>query len=403
MLLLLFVFSIWILIWAYNGLTNRHFAQDIVPVIVFPIIALRPIKALWRKFKSTHRERTYLPAFWADLVKTGPIQRRLLPGREVVLGYNDLNVVYASLEDARHLLITGITGEGKTTIALNIIQSLLIQGPGIFSKMTFSLHDAKNVTALHYKRLADMYPDHFQIHTNLDDSLGALADLADEMLDRARQLGDNLLFDIDELGLAHRLIMIDEPQLFYRRSAEYEKLVLELVTAGRQVGFHVVLMTPYSKGSIISTDYRPNFRYISGFLPRHAERVVEMPVSKLPRYHFLYQTSERDAAIRFTPYKITPDDIQQSFVKFSNSLKTGEAIAWFVFRNTEGCGVRTLLREGRALAESEGGDIPFPFSEVVGGKPSQAAWQWAQEYLRGLTEQGLASETRPGQARKVLV
>lgn len=403
MLILIIIISIWIFIWIYNGFTGRHFAQDIVPVILLPLIALLPIKYLIKKMrKPLSGERTYLPVSWQSLIKTASVQRRLLPGREVVLGHNDFRVVYASLDDARHLLITGITGEGKTTIALNIVQSLLIQGPGIFSKMTFSLHDAKNVTALHYKILADMYPNHFQIHTQVDNSLEALRELVDEMMDRTKQLGDKLLFDIDDLALPHRLILIDEPQLFYRRSAEYERLVLELVTTGRQAGFHLVLMTPYSKSTIISTDYRPNFRYISGFLPRHAEVVVQMPVSKLPRYHFLYQTSERDAAIRFTPYKMAPGDIQEMIGRFGQTKTTGEEVAWHIFKTTPNCGVRTLLREGRRYCEVECDDIPFPFSEVRGDRWSAAAWQWGQQFLRELAEQGKASDALPGQARRVL-
>lgn len=317
------------------------------------------------------------------------------------MGYSKYNVIYAGLSDARHLLITGVTGEGKTTIAMNILLSLLLQGPSVFSKMTFSLHDAKNVTGMHFMRLGKLYPDKFQIYTQTDESLVALQGLVDEMLARTHQLGESLLFDVNKLKLPHRLIVIDEPQLFYRRAAEYEKLVLELVTAGRQVGFHVILMTPYSKSSIISTAYRVNFRYISGFLPKHAERVVDMPVSKLPRFHFFYQTSERDAAIQFTPYPINPDDIQVTIDKFER-VQSGEDIALYIFKSIPNCGVRTLLKQGRAYAEATCPDnIPFPFSEVQGGRWSAAAWQWGQTYLRSLTEQGIATEATPGKARKI--
>lgn len=189
--------------------------------------------------------------------------------------------------------------------------------------------------------------------------------------------------------------------MFYRRSTEYEKAVLELVTMGRQVGFHVLLMTPYSKSTIISTDYRPNFRYISGYLPKHAETVVQMPVSTLQKYHFFYQSNERDAAIKFRPFIIKPEDIQKSIEAFTGEqLWTAEEIALHVFKTVPNCGFRTLLKEGLALAEQVSADIPFPFNEVAGdGKHTQAARQWATNYLSTLTKRGLATKPKTGRAR----
>jgi hypothetical protein len=421
---LLLVVLGWFFSFGWHGVTRRPLSVSLVPVVVFlPLLAVKIFRRGWRilrwfwflrKRRLTHSEPVYVvPPTWDHLLADAQIVRRLLPARDVVLGYNQQRVVYAGLSEVKHLLITGVTGEGKTTIALSMLLSLLGQGPSVFGKMLFSIHDTKGVTALHFKPLADMFPGQFDIYSDVHCSYRALEALVEEMHQRTHRLGEERQFDIDALGLPHRLVLIDEPQLFYRKKSDYEERVLELVTAGRQAGFHIILLTPYGKGDVISTDYRPNFRFISGYLPKHAESVVEMPVSRLPEFHFLYQQTVRSFPVIFTTYKIEPRHVEQTINTFlaHHANVEAEEIALDIFVNTPNCGFRTLLREGALRCQAlkdQGrlGEIPWPWSGVtVNGvlKYNREVRQWAFDFLDELARKGIASPAGPGQARKALV
>ncbi len=390
---LVMVISGWLLAFGYRYTLSRSLAQDLTPVVVFPLIFLR----LGRKWFANSK-RTIVPVDWNDALASPSISRRLLPAKEIVLGHSKERVIFASLRDDKHLLVTGKTGEGKTSIALSAILGLLSQGPSVFNKMHFSIHDPKRVVGLHFQDLVALHPDKFQVHISLEASLEALNSLVARMNSRTERMGQARVFDTDQINLPHILVYIDEPQLFYTRSKEYEPLVLNLVTAGRQSGIHVILTTPYAHGKIISTAYRPNFKVVSGFLPEHTQRVVGMPVSDLDRFQFLYQKSERAAPIRFSSYAINPAHIQDTIQKFHLNLKTAEEIALYLFCTIPGCGMRTLLAQGHTYSP----DPPYPFNEVSVNplRYSSAAWTWAREFLAHLTELGIASKPGRGQARQ---
>jgi hypothetical protein len=432
--LLLTVIAGWGLSAAYSLVVNRSLVQDVAPFLLLPFGLIRGIKfiivgifsiggwvgnAIKWIFGIRKREWSFegsTPPDWDILVRDEAVGRKLLSGRHAVLGYNEKRVLFIDWGDTEHLIITGVTQYGKTTISWSIILSMLLQGPSALDKMEFSIHDPKGVFGLHFRPLEDVYPDQFQVYTRAKESRDALKDLVEEMTDRTHRLGQKRVLTVDELGLRHKLIVIDEPQLWYGRKEikDYEDLVMELVTAGAQAGFHILMMTPYAKADVISTRYRVNFKRITSRLPKHAIRSMDgfEGADQLRKYEFLYQEDEADPPVFFRTYQIRPDHIEWAVGNALYSPHDAEDIAVYLFVTKPGCGIRTMLREGIPHCQSlvTAGrlkSVPFPWREVGNGggefRPTGAAWEWGKTFFQELEEAGIASPAQHGQARELVV
>lgn len=406
----------WACVFSYRFSTGRKFFEDIVGWVVAPLLPLRLIYLVAREGSGfvrrviLARKRSYQVKvrLWGDLVSDRATMTRGVIGLKLPIGYNDRRVVYANLDDDRHLAVMGTTGEGKTSVVLTMLLSILSTGQTGLKRINVSLHDPKRVL---YNMFHPITSNEFGVFGSLTESIAELERLALLMNERTAQLGRERAFSVDEIGLPHILVVIDEPQIYFNQDREYEKLVYNLVTVGRQAGIHVLLVTPYAKGDVISTKYRVNLKYISGYLPKHAESVLQMPVSSLGEHEFLYQKNERATPVHMWSFEITPGDVSNvinSMTAPSQFLAhaTPEDIALRVFMTTPNCGVRTLLKQARMIADV-GGGVPYPLDGVITDKDgvsiSKDALNWGLDFLRKLTDLGVASDAPNGKARKPLV
>lgn len=422
----------WMFSAAYNLIRNRSFVKDVSPFLLLPVAlgllvwrlgrkvvslfgwGLRVVDFVRGKRQAECDVRLGVPRDWNTLLSNERMMNKLASGRKVVLGYNDRRVVMSDLTDDRHLLITGVTGQGKTTVIYSAILSLLSIGLGVFDRTHFSIHDPKRVVGTQFRALEDVYPDYFSVHMHIDDSFKAMQKLVEEMTDRTELLGQQRVFEVNQLDppLPHKLIVLDEPQLWYGENRRYESLIFRLVTAGRQAGFHMVLLTPYAHSEVVKTTYRPNFRLISSRLPSHARGVVGMDgVTNLGQYEFLYQENEIDPPVFFRTYHITPEHISWAVANVMFSAKSPEEIAIYLFMSNGDRGIRTVLREGvhfcQALVEAGRLDqVPFPWSEVTidngNFNPTGNAWEWGKEFMRQLEYARIAGEAEHGRSRDIL-
>lgn len=405
----------WACVFSYRFATSRNFFDDVAPWLIAPFIPLRLVFSGYHGLSSFARRvgaarRRQAEAIKVrsigDLVSDRATLMRSINQLRLPVGYNSRRVVFADLDDDRHLAITGATGEGKTSVVLTMILALLASGEAGLQRINVSLHDPKRVLSNVLRRVPPT--GGFRVFGSIGESLTELGALVGMMVDRTDRMGQAGVLTIDELGLPHILVVIDEPQIYFHQDKGYEDLVYQLVTSGRQAGIHVVLVTPYAHGDVISTKYRVNLKFISGHLRRHAENVLQMPVSQLGEHEFLYQKSERSVPIHMLSFHITGDDIQAVIAGLSpaSDHPTVDDIALQVFISTPNCGVKTLLRNARNMSALLG-DIPAPLTgvtpQVRGFSYSKEAIEWGLAFLRRLEELGIASAAPTGKSRTALV
>jgi hypothetical protein len=436
--LIIATFSWWFLFGVYGLAVKRDLFTDIAPFVALPFAVIGFVLFGMKKLAGGGRwvltlvgalaplsgdEAAATPRDWSTAVTNSRVQKRLANKFTAVFGWNDRRVVYADFKEDLHYLITGVTGAGKTTIAYTLILSL-ISSMSSFSKWEFVLHDPEGLM-VKYRLLEKAFPNKFKIFVKFEDIYDSMVKLIEEMEERTREIGesDSVSFEIDNLPIPQRLIVIDEPLMIFPRKSgkgedkrtgrEYEQMLMQLVTVGRQAGYHVVLLTTYARGDVISTTYRHNFVPISGWLPKSANRALgSRGAEQLQKYQFIYQEDPMHPWVKFTTYDVQPTHIRTAIASLFEEPESAGEIATSIFARLGGCGRRVILSDGLPFCEllvQKGvlDSVPFPWSECrfVGGelKESKAAQRWAIRFLEDLEKAGIAGPPRTGKNREFLM
>lgn len=396
----------------YSVVLKRSFFNDLAPWLVAPFgllfrtpdiakgalnVGKWTAKAATRNFGVDNplEKELGVPHSLFSLKGHQRVMARLRAGRSAILGRNSKRVVFADLLEQRHIIVTGETGYGKTTVVLTMIASMLMVGPSILERWRFKIFDAKQVAGWWFKPLAEALPGNFEVKMEFAETLAALEKLYEEMQERNRQVGQAGM-EPEDAGLDRILVWIDEPQTHYYATDEgkrYQFIVQELVNLGRQSGIHVILVTPYALAQVISTTYRNNLRIVTTHMKKQtiASHGIQ-GVHQLKRYEFLFEMEPSELEVFFKVFKVDRDDI----LRIIDDLVQEVQPVGYEFDPVElmiriaasvpNCGYRTYQKEGvlRCKAMVAAGtlpSVPFPWSEIeiedVDGKevakPSKSA------------------------------
>lgn len=434
------VWVIWAVAAGYSVLLRRSFFNDIAPYFVLPfgvlfrswqLVSGVRTAASWG-FKAARMDISdsgalitdnFIPVEFSTIRKHVGIMRVMRRYEHAIVGYNPQRVVLVDWKDAKHLLIQGETGVGKTTVALTLIMSMLNMGPSVFSKWEFYLHDAKRVIGPWFSSIHKMYPEKFHIQLEFDNALAEIKGLYEEMRRRLALIGDELGMEPEDVGLSRILFVADEPQVWYDRKVygkqadEYEAHIKHLVNLGRQAGIHVVLVTPYALGNVITTDYRGNLRIISGFMKKNTIQSHGIQgVVFLKKQEFLYTEDTTQPEVMFHTYLVTANNLEVIKEEMSvGSYNSAEEIMLHLFATMPDCGYRTIQKEGllkmQALVSSgQQKEVLFPWSaikiDIEEGKevvrPSKSADLWIRETMDHFIAAGVAEDMGPRRARKFI-
>jgi hypothetical protein len=416
---------------AYSVVLKRNFITDIAPIALIPIGLVRRLldigragagAASWSKRIATRdikqdnllERADFVPANLFDLVDHEKIMPRLNRGQHAVLGHNSRRVVTVDWLDARHLIFTGVTGYGKTTVALTVLASMLMVGPSILKKWRFKIHDAKRVVGWWFKPLAQALPDSFEVHMDFDNSFAALKELHAEMQTRNELVGKAGM-EPEDAGLDRIIVFLDEVAEFYghhEHGKEYQRMVQELVNQGRQAGIHMVLVTYYALAEVVSSRYRGNLRIATAHMKEETIRSHGIKnVHLLKRHEFLYEEDPGQDEVFFKTYRVGRDDILRLADQLigDTMVQTNVDPVEVMIRiaaSMPNVGYRTYQRVGlqqcqAMVASSQLEEVPFPWSQIEIREdekgvekpfPSKEADQWIRERVADLKELGILSE-----------
>jgi len=239
----------------YSVILKRNFITDVAPIALLPIgLVLRILDffragasaATWSRRVITRdikddnalQRADFIPSGLFGLYDHPKVMPKLTRGKHAVLGRNEERVVMLNWLDARHVIFTGVTGYGKTTVALTVLASMLMVGPSILKKWRFKIHDAKRVVGWWFKPLAQALPDSFEVHMDFDNSFAALKVLHAEMQERNELVGKAGM-EPEDAGLDRILVFLDEVAEFYghpEHGKEYQRMVLKTI---RQKWFYI--------------------------------------------------------------------------------------------------------------------------------------------------------------------
>lgn len=158
------------------------------------------------------------------------------------------NLVYGDLEEVQHLLITGVSGYGKTNCLRAILYSLLCKYDP--NNLKFIIFDPKSVEFSDFNGFPHLL---VPVVSNPKKSEGALSWLTTESLKRMKVFSDCGVRDIDaynelaeksdELNRMPDIVAIidDFYQVYDESPKEIEESILRILQNGRTCGIHMVI------------------------------------------------------------------------------------------------------------------------------------------------------------------
>lgn len=160
---------------------------------------------------------------------------------------------YIDIEKACHILISGMTGSGKSIVLHNLIISLLMKHTP--DKLHLHIIDPKATEFEFYRGL--------NICTVISDphqAVGLLKGLCEEMDRRYSVLGANGCRDIDSFNakfpsspMRRDIVIIDElSDLMYMSGKEVEASIVRIAQKARACGIHLIIATQYPVAKVVT-------------------------------------------------------------------------------------------------------------------------------------------------------
>lgn len=184
-------------------------------------------------------------------VQLFPLMRGMpgdLPELAPILGLDENGVpllLKLSSPDIAHILITGTTGSGKTTLMRSMVASLALQNSS--DQLRLMLIDPKRRGLAHFNGLPNL------VCPVITDPLDALHRLKWAVRHMEKR-------DETNINVPMLVIVIDElAELVLANGREFEQLVGRLTQRGREAGIHLIASTQKATVNAIGTIARSNF------------------------------------------------------------------------------------------------------------------------------------------------
>lgn len=331
-----------------------------------------------------------LPLTWAELQESYRLKRfQQQPGFRLLLGIGRKRLIDAQLgETLHHLLITGATGAGKSSVIRTFLCTLLLEGPGLFDRLQIFILDNKGGLGRPFLPIINAY-DAMSVFHDEDGILGALAYLQGQITVRQALMDDALAEQPEDAGLGRILVIIDDLQDIIANK-DIEAAIASVASKGRSAGVHLVMSMPYSKASLLKTTISVNFGRISGFIrDKAATKSIGIDgLNQLGGHQFGFDDTQRLKPVLFQPLHIRPDDVRALSTQFIASAFSPDEILVELFIQKGGLGRRELAKRGKARAKVIYGEdaLPFPFNEIeIDSETSQVRYsKAAREYIVSL-------------------
>jgi len=179
------------------------------------------------------------------------------PDIPFIVGFSGGQIVLDTIDNARHILIAGTTGSGKSVFLHNLITTILC------NKHNYTyLVDCKKVEL-------SMYKEHAQVATSVFGE-GQAAVIIDGLIDRMEARFD----DMEQRGVndfkqykriipdarRHILVVDELSDLIENKKARARVIpeLLRIAQKGRAAGFHVILATQRPDASVINGTLKGN-------------------------------------------------------------------------------------------------------------------------------------------------
>ncbi|MCL2563753.1 MAG: FtsK/SpoIIIE domain-containing protein [Oscillospiraceae bacterium] len=170
-----------------------------------------------------------------------------------------METCYWDIDGQPHMLVAGGTGGGKTFFLLSVIYALLSQ-----TNARLTICDVK------YSALIDLGEFMPHVYSDAYDILDALIRFKDDMQERYIKMRERPGYDSKQnyayMGLEPHFFVFDEYVATYGRLDSKAQGVLvtalrDVVLAGRQCGYFMILATQRPDAKFLETDVRDNFNF----------------------------------------------------------------------------------------------------------------------------------------------
>lgn len=219
------------------------------------------------------------------------------------------------LTRAPHMLVSGKSGMGKTTLLNNFIISLLYTRTPEELKLLLIGHNEFRL----YEPLSRSYLLH-PVITNKDQAMAALEDLNAELDRRYNQLRQSEVRNIKEYNatssepMPYIVAIIDEYSVLIKYfGEEFETRIARIAQRGRAAGIHVIMATSHADEQTVTPMIKANFPSriaLKVIKPEESQLILEEPgVEELDHTGQLLFSNNGSTHDLQTPL-VTPDEIR---------------------------------------------------------------------------------------------
>lgn len=157
-----------------------------------------------------------------------------------------------NMEDVPHILVSGMTGSGKSVMINSIICSLLKQKK---YKLNFSFIDTKRVELSPYKKLGGLW---CEVATTSINALDTLKNICDDLESRYVLMEKNGWRKIPDYYY-RRIVVIEElGDLMLSSNGVVEKFIVKIAQLGRACGIHLVIATQRPTVDVVTGEIKAN-------------------------------------------------------------------------------------------------------------------------------------------------
>lgn len=248
-------------------------------------------------------------------------------------------VIKANLKTVRNLIVTGVTGSGKTIGLTNLLVSLLRQNTP--DELKFLLFDMKNVEFEEFKSSPHLYAP---IVTDLSEFDKWFEHLNNEIDRRYELLSTHHLSNIDKYHeLSHDnpllekmpriVVVIEEFSIFIQDNKDRDKVLSYIARKGHPVGVHLIISTQTPRMNVITPIIKANIpSRLTFMLSTSLESQIAIDEQGaehlLPLGHFILKQNGRKKEYGQAPFissKELDEIVRQDVLKYDDGKEINES------------------------------------------------------------------------------
>lgn len=170
----------------------------------------------------------------------------------VPIGKTRKELIYHDFDKAKHLIISGSTGYGKSVILKLIVTTLLTQQP---ENVELTLIDLKGGSAFH--RFKDCWQVRY-FEREPDKAVEVLKQTQKEMNKSFVDVVDKGFEDVKEAGIKKRHFIVIDEAADLADNKKATEIITDIARRGRSAGYYLVFCTQYPTAEVIPSQTKRN-------------------------------------------------------------------------------------------------------------------------------------------------